>query len=218
MVRGALAGARSLGRAPIFGSLRRVWASVRRGQKRTTTANTTPGGRYGCCMEREADGRIRILPRMCHKPRLLPPSGKPWPRSGQIKVSAKQDGSFFTPAVNKGRRAPGLLRDPRRHTLRAAPPRHLPTPTRRGPQTVASECGTSMKILSDYYAFAIEDLRENGPTTRRHRVACRTHGHRWSVIRMSKLSATLQNAKNGERRSRALLAWLSSHRRGFRAP
>jgi hypothetical protein len=31
------------------------------------------------------------------------------------------------------------------------------------PQTVASECGTSLKMLSDHYAFAIEDLRRYGP-------------------------------------------------------
>lgn len=29
------------------------------------------------------------------------------------------------------------------------------------PQTVASECGTSLKMLSDHYSFAIEDLREH---------------------------------------------------------
>jgi integrase len=31
------------------------------------------------------------------------------------------------------------------------------------PQTVAAECGTSLKMLSDHYAYAIEDLRQNGP-------------------------------------------------------
>jgi hypothetical protein len=31
------------------------------------------------------------------------------------------------------------------------------------PQTVASECGTSLKMLSDHYSFAIEDLREHEP-------------------------------------------------------
>jgi hypothetical protein len=31
------------------------------------------------------------------------------------------------------------------------------------PQTVASECGTSLKMLSDHYSFAIEDLREREP-------------------------------------------------------
>jgi hypothetical protein len=31
------------------------------------------------------------------------------------------------------------------------------------PQTVASECGTSLQTLSKHYAYAIEDLRRNGP-------------------------------------------------------
>ena len=31
------------------------------------------------------------------------------------------------------------------------------------PQTVASECGTSLRTLSKHYAYAIEDLRRNGP-------------------------------------------------------
>lgn len=31
------------------------------------------------------------------------------------------------------------------------------------PQTVASECGTSLKMLSDHYAYAIADLRHHGP-------------------------------------------------------
>jgi hypothetical protein len=31
------------------------------------------------------------------------------------------------------------------------------------PQVVASECGTSLKMLSDYYSFPIEDLRQQEP-------------------------------------------------------
>jgi hypothetical protein len=31
------------------------------------------------------------------------------------------------------------------------------------PQTVASECGTSLKMLSDHYSFPIEDLRHHEP-------------------------------------------------------
>lgn len=31
------------------------------------------------------------------------------------------------------------------------------------PQTVASECGTSLKMLSDHYSFPIEDLRHSDP-------------------------------------------------------
>jgi hypothetical protein len=42
------------------------------------------------------------------------------------------------------------------------------------PQTVASECGTSPRMLSEHYAFAIEDLRRYGPRPARPRVACRS--------------------------------------------
>jgi hypothetical protein len=31
------------------------------------------------------------------------------------------------------------------------------------PQVVASECGTSLKMLSDHYSFPIEDLRQQEP-------------------------------------------------------
>ncbi len=31
------------------------------------------------------------------------------------------------------------------------------------PQIVASECGTSLKMLSDHYSFPIEDLRHHEP-------------------------------------------------------
>jgi hypothetical protein len=70
---------------------------------------------------------------------------------------------FFTPAVNKVAEQTEFL------GVLGATPYSL----RRGgislrlraedPQTVASECGTSLRMLSDHYAYAIEDLRRNGP-------------------------------------------------------
>jgi hypothetical protein len=70
---------------------------------------------------------------------------------------------FFKPAVNKVAERPEFA-----HILGATP-----YALRRGgislrlraedPQTVASECGTSLQVLSAHYAFAIEDLRRSGP-------------------------------------------------------
>jgi integrase len=69
----------------------------------------------------------------------------------------------FTPAVRAVAERPELAR------ILGATPYAL----RRGgislrlrtedPQTVASECGTSLKMLSDHYAFPIEDLRQHEP-------------------------------------------------------
>jgi hypothetical protein len=62
------------------------------------------------------------------------------------------------------RRQPhGVHADHRRHALRAAPRGHLPAPAHRGPQIVASECGTSLKMLSEHYSLPIEDLRHHEP-------------------------------------------------------
>jgi hypothetical protein len=70
---------------------------------------------------------------------------------------------FFTPAVEKAAQHPEFF------AILGATPYSL----RRGgislrlraedPQTVASECGTSLRTLSNHYAYAIEDLRRNGP-------------------------------------------------------
>jgi hypothetical protein len=70
---------------------------------------------------------------------------------------------FFTPAVKKAAEQPEMF------AILGATPYSL----RRGgislrlraedPQTVASECGTSLRMLTDHYAYAIEDLRRNGP-------------------------------------------------------
>jgi hypothetical protein len=69
----------------------------------------------------------------------------------------------FTPAVRAVAQRPEFVR------ILGATPYAL----RRGgislrlraedPQTVASECGTSLKMLSDHYSFPIEDLREHEP-------------------------------------------------------
>jgi integrase len=89
------------------------------------------------------------------------------PRSGACHLSENQARAwgrrFFTPAVEK------VAQQPEFFPILGATPYSL----RRGgvslrlraedPQTVASECGTSLRMLSDHYAYAIEDLRRNGP-------------------------------------------------------
>jgi integrase len=70
---------------------------------------------------------------------------------------------FFTPAVKKAAQRPEF------EAILGATPHTL----RRGgislrlraedPQTVAGECGTSLKMLSEHYAYAIADLRQQGP-------------------------------------------------------
>jgi hypothetical protein len=88
-------------------------------------------------------------------------------RTGASHFSENQARSwgarFFTPAVEKVAQRPEFF------PILGATPYSL----RRGgislrlraedPQTVASECGTSLKMLSDHYAFAIADLRRHGP-------------------------------------------------------
>jgi integrase len=88
-------------------------------------------------------------------------------RTGACHFSESQAHSwgarFFSPAVKRAAQRPELV------LILGATPYAL----RRGgislrlraedPQTVASECGTSLKMLSDHYAYAIEDLRRTGP-------------------------------------------------------
>jgi hypothetical protein len=80
------------------------------------------------------------------------------------KSQAKTWGrEFFTPAVQAVAQRPEFAR------ILGATPYAL----RRGgislrlrtedPQIVASECGTSLKMLSDHYSFPIEDLRQQEP-------------------------------------------------------
>lgn len=89
------------------------------------------------------------------------------PTTGACHLSDSQARSwgqrFFTPAVKKAAERPEFA------PILGATPYAL----RRGgislrlraedPQTVASECGTSLKMLSEHYAYAIADLRRQGP-------------------------------------------------------
>jgi hypothetical protein len=88
------------------------------------------------------------------------------PITGACHFSAGQASSwgerFFTPAVKRAAQHPEFA------SILGATPYAL----RRGgislrvraedPQTVASERGTSLKMLSEHYAYAIADLRRNG--------------------------------------------------------
>lgn len=142
------------------------------------------------------------------------------PRTGARHFSKNQAHSwgarFFTPTVNK------VAEHHEFFAILGATPYAL----RRGgislrlraedPQTVASECGTSLKTLSDHYAFAIEDLRENGPRPvevewRAARVAQAERRSREEALR----DVAERGGANGQRRS--LLAWFSSRRRTSRA-
>ncbi|MGA8364627.1 MAG: hypothetical protein WB709_08910 [Solirubrobacteraceae bacterium] len=142
------------------------------------------------------------------------------PRTGARHFSKNQAHSwgarFFTPAVNR------VAEHHEFFAILGATPYAL----RRGgislrlraedPQTVASECGTSLKMLSDHYAFAIEDLRENGPRPvdvewRAARVAQAERRSHEETLR----DVAERGGANGQRRS--LLAWFSSRRRTSRA-
>jgi hypothetical protein len=100
------------------------------------------------------------------------------PRTGACHFSKNQAGGwgqrFFTPAVEKAALQPELF------AILGATPYSL----RRGgislrlraedPQTVASECGTSLRTLSNHYAYAIEGPPPQRTTPGRYRVACCT--------------------------------------------
>jgi hypothetical protein len=140
-------------------------------------------------------------------------------RTGACHFSENQARSwgarFFTPAVEKVAQRPEFF------PILGATPYSL----RRGgislrlraedPQTVASECGTSLKMLSDHYAFAIEDLRRHGP---------RPADVEWRAARSaqanrrSREQALLVAAEHGGmRRRRKLFAWFSERRQASRA-
>jgi hypothetical protein len=140
-------------------------------------------------------------------------------RTGASHFSENQARSwgarFFTPAVEKVAQRPEFF------PILGATPYSL----RRGgislrlraedPQTVASECGTSLKMLSDHYAFAIEDLRRHGP---------RPADVEWRAARSaqanrrSREQALLAAAEHGGmQRRRNLFAWFSERRRASRA-
>lgn len=88
------------------------------------------------------------------------------------------------------------------------------------PQTVASECGTSLQMLSAHYAFAIEDLRQHGP---------RPVDVEWRAARAARAaqadskpheedqSADVKGEHNRRGRGReSFLAWFSARRGGRR--
>jgi hypothetical protein len=116
----------------------------------------------------EAFGRpVRALDFIIPGDLAGPEHGVRDPRTGACHFSENQARAwgerFFTPAVEKAAEQPELF------AILGATPYSL----RRGgislrlraedPQTVASECGTSLRTLSTHYAYAIEDLRRNGP-------------------------------------------------------
>jgi hypothetical protein len=118
---------------------------------------------------------------------------------------------FFTPAVKKAAARTEFL------GVLGATPYSL----RRGgislrlraedPQTVASECGTSLRMLSDHYAYAIEDLRDNGP---------RPADLEWRAARAEQTAhdtpetpSPTGEAHDGARPHGKVRAWLAAHRR-----
>lgn len=126
--------------------------------------------------------------------------------------------SFFTPAVKKVAQRPEFVR------ILGATPYAL----RRGgislrlraedPQTVASECGTSLLMLSTYYAYAIEDLRRVGPRSAdvEWRAARVPHKSPGPTKKKTEAPASRQQGHGGRRR-KSLFAWLSARRRAPRA-
>jgi hypothetical protein len=82
------------------------------------------------------------------------------------------------------------------------------------PQTVASECGTSLKMLSDHYSFPIEDLREHEP---------RPADVEWRAARAALMEPRAREEvqlaetdHEGMRPRRKLLAWFATQRRASR--
>ncbi len=71
------------------------------------------------------------------------------------------------------------------------------------PQTVASECGTSLKMLSDHYAYAIADLRHHGP---------RPADTEWREARSGQTLTVPITAVPAPRRRHLLLDWFSARR------
>jgi integrase len=89
------------------------------------------------------------------------------PRTAAVHLSRNQitqwGPKYFAPALAQAARSPGLT------DILGATPYAM----RRGgislrlraedPQTVATECGTSIEMLQRHYAFALDDLRRTGP-------------------------------------------------------
>ncbi|MGD0452389.1 MAG: hypothetical protein ABSB69_02220 [Solirubrobacteraceae bacterium] len=136
------------------------------------------------------------------------------PRTGACHFSENQahvwGARFFTPAVKKAAERAEFTE------IHGATPYAL----RRGgislrlraedPQTVASECGTSLRMLSEHYAFAIEDLRRNGP---------RPADVEWRAARAEQaahdtpIPSPAGEARDGARPRGKVRGWLAAHRR-----
>ncbi len=132
--------------------------------------------------------------------------------TGACHLSGRQAKTWgrrcFTPAVKKA-----AEREKFAHILGATP-----YALRRGaislrlrtedPQIVASECGTSLKMLSDHYSFAIEDLREH---------ALRPADVEWRAARAELTERTAREQTPGidpaTRQRSKLSSWLAAHRR-----
>jgi integrase len=141
------------------------------------------------------------------------------PRIGACHFSESQarawDSKYFTPAVRRAALRPEML------PILGATPYSL----RRGwislrlraedPQTVASECGTSLKMLSEHYAYIVEDLRHNGPrpADTEWRAARAAQAEHESRERKARRTATVRAAMQPRQK---LLAWLAAHRRTAR--
>lgn len=140
------------------------------------------------------------------------------PRTGACHFSENQARAwgerFFTPAVQNAAEQPELF------AILGATPYSL----RRGgislrlraedPQTVASECGTSLRTLSTHYAYAIEDLRRNGPrpADTEWRTARTEQAQRQTLASPAGLPAASDTAHpRGKFRS-----WFDAHRRRTR--
>jgi hypothetical protein len=140
------------------------------------------------------------------------------PRTGACHFGENQAGGwgqrFFTPAVGKAALQPELF------AILGATPYSL----RRGgislrlrsedPQTVASECGTSLRTLSKHYAYAIEDLRRNGP---------RPIDIEWRAARAEQAerqalggTPSALGVNDEAHRRRKIRNWLDAHRRRTR--
>jgi hypothetical protein len=140
------------------------------------------------------------------------------PHTGACHLSDSQARSwgarFFTPAIKEVARRAEFV------PILGATPYAL----RRGgislrlraedPQTVAAECGTSLKMLSDHYAYAIEDLRRNGP--RSAEVEWRAARTAQANRRSHEQALRAATDHEGARRQRKFFAWFSARKRGSR--
>jgi hypothetical protein len=119
------------------------------------------------------------------------------------------------PGRREGRAAPGVRPDPRRNTLRAAPRRHIPAPTRRGPTDRRGR---------------VRDQPEDAqrPLRLRHRRPAARNGPRsaeveWRAARAAQANRRSQEQAqraatdhDGARRQRKFFAWFSARKRGSR--